>query len=186
MCTFYLITPSSPIILSGCDNIKFAPYNSTYPNIEEDAYVSGLSDSVNLWDKPIVVAQNQFLIGSHWSLMNPTEFSILTVPVEVNLNRTQSTSNELINRANEVFGVLPAQYEQELSKRYQTIEENLEIIQTSGLNQEQRLMLQKFIEQSFKESLQQSGDQKQLDQLALITNNLSNQINIHSPHISSA
>lgn len=100
MCTFYLLTPSSPILLSGCDNIKFAPFNSTYPNIEEDAYASGLSDSINLWDKPIVVTQNQSLIGSHWSLMNPNEFSILSVPVEVNMNRGQPSCNELINKAN--------------------------------------------------------------------------------------
>lgn len=86
----------------------------------------------------------------------------------------------------EIFGLLPALYEQELSKKYQSIEENLELIQSSGLNQEQRMMLQKFIETSFKESLQISGDQKQIDHLSLITNSLANPNNSYSPHISSA
>jgi hypothetical protein len=43
------------------------------------------------------------------------------------------------------------------------------------LNQEQRIMLQKFIEMSFKDSLQMSGDQRQLDHLSIITNNALNQ-----------
>lgn len=70
---------------------------------------------------------------------------------------------------------MPAQYELELSERYQILEQNLELIQTASLNQEQRMMLQKFIETSFKESSQLSGDQKQLDNLAIIMNNMNNQ-----------
>ncbi len=100
MCTIYLLTPSSPVILSGCDNIKLAPFNSSYPNIIEDAYSNGLSDSLNSWDRPTVVVQNQSLMGSHWSLMPSSEFSLLNVPVEFSFNRSQASSNELINRAN--------------------------------------------------------------------------------------
>jgi acetyl-CoA carboxylase alpha subunit len=73
-----------------------------------------------------------------------------------------------------VFGILPAEYEQELNKKYKNIEENLKLIQSTNLNQEQRIMLQKFIETSFKESLQITGEQRQLDHLALIQNNNSN------------
>jgi len=51
----------------------------------------------------------------------------------------------------------------------------LNLIQTTSLNQEQRIMLQKFIEMSFKESLQLSGEQRQLDHLSIITNNFLNQ-----------
>jgi len=102
LCTFYTLTPSSPILLSGCDNIKFAPYNSSYPTIQEDARTSGLSDCLNQWDKPIVVTQNQSLInGSHWSLLDPSEFSVLTVPVESNnANTAKVSANSLVNSAN--------------------------------------------------------------------------------------
>jgi TBCC domain-containing protein 1 len=102
MCTFYILTPSSPIILSGCDNLKFAPFNSSYATINEDAYASGLSDSLNLWDKPIVVTQNQSIInGSHWSLLDPKEFTQLTVPVEqLYTNKSQTTVSDLVTRAN--------------------------------------------------------------------------------------
>lgn len=95
-----MLTPSNPILLSGCDNIKFAPFNSSYPNIDEDANASGLSNSLNLWDKPIVVAQNQSLHGSHWSLMDPNEFSLLAVPVDTLPAKGQHNSSELVNRAN--------------------------------------------------------------------------------------
>lgn len=102
MCNFYLLTPTSPILLTGCDNIKFAPYNSTYPGIEEDALTAGISDMINFWDKPIVVTQNQSLIGLHWSLMNPSDFQVISVPIELDA-KLQPSSNELINKANVIL-----------------------------------------------------------------------------------
>jgi hypothetical protein len=54
------------------------------------------------------------------------------------------------------------------------LEENIALVQSTSLTQEQRILLQKFIEQSFKESLQLSGDQRELDHLALITSNQTN------------
>ncbi len=101
-CTFYTLTPSSPLLLSGCDNIKFAPFNSSYANIEEDATKSGLSDCLNLWDKPIVLTQNPSLInGTHWSIMDPKEFSLISVPLESTpVNKNQLSTNMLVNRAN--------------------------------------------------------------------------------------
>jgi hypothetical protein len=74
-----------------------------------------------------------------------------------------------------VFGKLPSQYEQELKRKYRNIDENLSLIQASGLSQEQKIMLQKFIETSFKDNLQMSGEQRQLDHLAMIFNNISSQ-----------
>ena len=101
MCTFYLLTPSSPILLSGCDNIKFAPFNTFYINIDDDARSSGLSDKLNLWDKPIVVASNQSIInGSHWSLMDPREFNLLAVPVDLITKGQSTTTASLIYKAN--------------------------------------------------------------------------------------
>lgn len=115
-CTFFLLTPSSPILLSGCDNIKFAPFNSYYPNIDEDANASGLTSALNLWDKPIVVAPNHHSGGAgggsassslqnhhHWSLMDPAEFSLLAVPVDSLPPKGQHNTSELVNRANVTF-----------------------------------------------------------------------------------
>ena len=101
MCSFYIMTPSTPILLSGCDNIKFAPFNSSYPTIREDAKTSGLSDTLNLWDKPIVVTQNQTVNGPQWTPMDPKQFSLITVPVEApSTIRNPILAGDLINRAN--------------------------------------------------------------------------------------
>lgn len=86
----------------------------------------------------------------------------------------------------EVFGNLPSEYEQELNKRYMNVEENLNLIQSATLNPEQKIMLQKFLETSFKESLQISGEQRQLDHLAIIYNNTNLQTNQTNSHMSSA
>ena len=101
-CTFYTLTPASPLLLSGCDNIKFAPFNSTYSNIEEDATRSGLTESLNMWDKPTVLTQNPSLInGAHWSLMDARDFSLFSVPAEATpVNKNLLSANTLINRAN--------------------------------------------------------------------------------------
>ncbi len=81
----------------------------------------------------------------------------------------------------EQFGILPEAYEQELNKRYKHFEENINFIQAAELNSEQRMMLQKFIENNFKESLQQSGEQRQLEYLSIMSST-SSQINSTAPH----
>ena len=70
--------------------------------IEDDAYASGLADCLNLWNKPIVVTQNQSLVnGSHWSLMDPKNFTLLTVPVEsAASSKSQANVQDLITQAN--------------------------------------------------------------------------------------
>ena len=104
MCTFYTLTPSSPILLSGCDNIKFAPFNSSYINIEEDANKSGLTDNLNYWDKPLILTQNPSLInGTHWSLLEPKDFNLFSIPIEhFPLNKNISANN-FINNMNVSF-----------------------------------------------------------------------------------
>ena len=64
------------------------------------------------------------------------------------------------------------------------IDDNLNLIQTTSLNQEQRIMLQKFIEMNFKESMQISGEQRQLDHLTIINNNNMSQLQISQMGIS--
>lgn len=85
MCTVYMITPTNPLVLSGCDSLKFAPYNSYFPQIENYAFSCGISPQLNLWDKPIVVSQNQINLSNfhnHWSPLPIEDFSYFTVPIE--------------------------------------------------------------------------------------------------------
>lgn len=85
MCTIYMLTPTNPLILSGCDNLKLAPYNSYYPQIENYAFSCGISPQLNLWDKPIVVSQNQINASNfhnHWSPLPIDDFCYFSVPIE--------------------------------------------------------------------------------------------------------
>ncbi len=79
-----------------------------------------------------------------------------------------------------MFGVLPSQYEQEINKKFKITEENLNLIQSANLNQDQRIMLQKFIDNNFKEALQLSGEQRQLEHLSIMSSTLVNQNQIPS------
>lgn len=112
--------------------------------------------------------------------MDPKDFSLLTVPVETNASsKSQANIQDLITQANEQFGILPDNYENELTRRYKNFEENIELVQGTDLNNEQRNMLQKYIEASFKESLQVSGEQRQLEYLSIIHSNSSLNQSIH-------
>ncbi len=68
---------------------------------------------------------------------------------------------------------MPEAYEQELNRRYKNFEENIDLVQSTDLNPEQQQMLQKFVETSFKDSLQVSGEQRQLEYLSIIHSNSS-------------
>ena len=47
----------------------------------------------------------------------------------------------------------------------------MNLIQTSGLNQDQQMQMQRFLESTFKDTIQLNGDQRQLDYLSIILNN---------------
>jgi hypothetical protein len=49
------------------------------------------------------------------------------------------------------------------------LEENVQIGRTSNLNQDQRILLQKVVDNGFKEWLQTSGNSKQLEQLTIVS-----------------
>jgi hypothetical protein len=61
-----------------------------------------------------------------------------------------------------------------MNKKYKTTEDNLSLIQSANLNQEQRMMLQKFIDNNFKETLQITGEQRQLEHLSIMSSTLVN------------
>lgn len=97
MCTFYVLTPTQPIILSGCVDLHFAPYNSHYPRIEKHSLMCGITPNLNKWDKPIVAAQNNqstaSSTGIHWMPMPVEEFSLFTVPLESSKFNNSINSN---------------------------------------------------------------------------------------------
>jgi hypothetical protein len=87
MCTFYVLTPMNPIILSGCVDLHLAPYNSHYPRIEKHSLACGITPYLNKWDKPIVATHNNQLTASstgiHWIPLPVEDFTLFTVPIDL-------------------------------------------------------------------------------------------------------
>ena len=97
MCTFYVLTPMNPLILSGCVDLYLAPFNSHYPRIEKHASTCGITPNLNKWDKPIVTSNNNQLTSSstgiHWMPIPADEFTLFTVPLELSkINDLQTKS----------------------------------------------------------------------------------------------
>ncbi len=71
-----------------------------------------------------------------------------------------------------------------MKKKLKKIEENMNLIQTSGLNQDQQIMMQRFLESTFKDTIQLNGEQRQLDYLSIILNNTLSNSNVNTNNTS--
>ena len=75
---------------------------------------------------------------------------------------------------------MPTEYEQALKNQSKTFEDNLKTIQNADLNSEQRLLMQKYIENNFKDWLTQTGNIRQLEQLSIINTNTATSASLQS------
>lgn len=56
-CTFHVLTPNRPLVLSGNERLTFAPYHTHYPRLEEHMAAAGLQAKPNLWDNPLCMGR---------------------------------------------------------------------------------------------------------------------------------
>ena len=57
-CTFHVLTPNRPLVLSGNEHLTFAPYHTHYPKLEEHMADAGLQAKPNLWDNPLSIGRS--------------------------------------------------------------------------------------------------------------------------------
>ena len=57
-CTFHILTPNRPLVLSGNEHLTFAPYHTHYPRLEEHMAAAGLQAKPNLWDNPLSIGKS--------------------------------------------------------------------------------------------------------------------------------
>ncbi|KAL7678402.1 hypothetical protein ACOME3_004628 [Neoechinorhynchus agilis] len=91
-CTAYLLTSYSPIVLSGNQTIKFAPFNTNFVGLDNLINKNGLYFSENKWKQPVVpsiAASNSLTsdrnsIGSvdAFEFLSPSDFHLTNVPVK--------------------------------------------------------------------------------------------------------
>jgi hypothetical protein len=100
-------SPSSPSL----NGVRFAPYNSFYPAMEQHISNSGISPLLNLWNVGL---------PDHDAILPPSEFQSMPFPL------TQSANLSNVTRTNPC--PLPAPYRDAMSRRLQRLREVNEAI----------------------------------------------------------
>ena len=82
-CTFHLLTPSSPLVLGFNEDLTFAPYNTSYPELSRHLDLCNIGTTTNRWNKPYVMgAVSAEAETMSWKLLDPADFLTLAIPFE--------------------------------------------------------------------------------------------------------
>ncbi|NXE53899.1 TBCC1 protein, partial [Casuarius casuarius] len=151
-CTFYILTPTQPLILSGNQAVSFAPFHTHYPMLEDHMAQVGLATLPNYWDSPMLVCRESS-DTSVFRLLPPSEFYTFVIPFEMEGDTTETP------------GGLPRAYQKALSQREQKVQIWQKTVKEAGLTKHQRKQFQMLVENKFYEWLVQTGNRQQLDSL---------------------
>lgn len=151
-CTFHVMTPSRPLILSGNQRATFAPYHTHYPMLEDHMARTGLATVPNYWDNPVAVYRESSDTAV-FQLLPPCEFYIFITPFEMEGDTV------------EIPGGLPPAYQKALAQREQKIQLWQKTVKEARLTKEQRKQFQILVENKFYEWLIHTGHRQQLDSL---------------------
>ncbi|XP_041533644.1 TBCC domain-containing protein 1 isoform X2 [Microtus oregoni] len=151
-CTFHVLTPSRPLILSGNQRATFAPFHTHYPMLEDHMARTGLATVPNYWDNPMVVCRENS-DTSVFQLLPPCEFYVFIIPFEMEGDTA------------EIPGGLPAAYQKALAQREEKIQIWQKTVKEARLTKEQRKQFQVLVENKFYEWLINTGHRQQLDSL---------------------
>lgn len=151
-CTFHIMTPSRPLILSGNQTVTFAPFHTHYPMLEDHMARTGLATVPNYWDNPMVVCR-EGTDTKVFRLLPPSEFYIFIIPFEMDGDTV------------EIPGGLPSAYQKALARREQKIHTWQKTVKEARLTKEQRKQFQVLVEDKFYEWLVSTGHRQELDSL---------------------
>ncbi|GAB1300140.1 TBCC domain-containing protein 1 [Apodemus speciosus] len=151
-CTFHIMTPSRPLILSGNQTVTFAPFHTHYPMLEDHMARTGLATVPNYWDNPMVVCR-EGTDTKVFRLLPPSEFYIFIIPFEMEGDTA------------EIPGGLPSAYQKALAQREQKIHIWQKTVKEARLTKEQRKQFQVLVEDKFYEWLVSTGHRQELDSL---------------------
>ncbi|NWI61165.1 TBCC1 protein, partial [Calyptomena viridis] len=151
-CTFYTLTPTQPLILSGNQAASFAPFHTHYPMLEDHMAQVGLATLPNHWDSPMLVCGDSGAADA-FRLLPPSDFYPFVIPFEMEGDTTETP------------GGLPQPYQEVLSRRQQKVQLWQRMVKEAGLSKEQRKQFQMLVENKFYEWLVQTGNRQQLDSL---------------------
>lgn len=72
--SFYVHTPTRPLIQLNCANLLFAPYNASHSELLDQMERAGLCKEFNLWNKPLVTHPAGYVDEQPWTLLPPDDF----------------------------------------------------------------------------------------------------------------
>ncbi|XP_010124053.1 PREDICTED: TBCC domain-containing protein 1, partial [Chlamydotis macqueenii] len=151
-CTFYVLTPTQPLILLGNQAVSFAPFHTHYPMLEDHMAQVGLATLPNYWDSPMLVC-NESGDMNVFCLLPPSDFYTFVIPFEMEGDTTETP------------GGLPHAYQKALSQREKNVQIWQKTVREAGLTKDQRKQFQMLVESKFYEWLVQTGNRQQLDSL---------------------
>ncbi|XP_072496473.1 TBCC domain-containing protein 1 [Notamacropus eugenii] len=151
-CTFHILTPTRPLLLSGNQMVTFGPFHTHYPMLEDHMARTGLATVPNYWDKPMIVCRENN-DARVFRLLSPSEFYVFVIPFEMEGDTT------------EIPGGLPPAYRKALGQREQKIQIWQKTVKEAGLTKDQRKQFQVLVENKFYEWLINTGQSQQLDSL---------------------
>ncbi|NXP03429.1 TBCC1 protein, partial [Thinocorus orbignyianus] len=120
-CTFYLLTPTQPLILLGNEAISFAPFHTHYPMLEDHMAQVGLATLPNYWDSPMLVCKESGDTGV-FRLLPPSDFYTFVIPFEMEGDTTETP------------GGLPQAYQKALNQREQKVQIWQKTVKEAGLS----------------------------------------------------
>lgn len=156
--SFYLLVPTRPLIVGNKnDSITFAPYNSTYPRLDEQMAEAGLAFVPNFWNIPLCLSSDCRVEDSKcWQTLPPEEFFKFCIPFEIE------------GPHKDIPGELSSTYREALTNCERKMELWHQKVKGSHLTPEQQSQLQDLVQARFQSWLQSSGHQKELDGLVML------------------
>ncbi|KFU83668.1 TBCC domain-containing protein 1, partial [Chaetura pelagica] len=151
-CTFYILTPTQPLLLPGNQAVSFAPFHTHYPMLEDHMAQVGLATLPNHWDNPMLVGKESG-DTSVFRLLPPMDFHTFVIPFEMEGDTTETP------------GELPPAYQEALSQQEQKVQIWQRTVKEAGLTKDQRKQFQMLVENKFYDWLVQTGNRQQLDSL---------------------
>ncbi|CAM2704569.1 unnamed protein product [Rotaria socialis] len=151
--SFYIHTPTRPLIQLNCASLLFAPYNASHIELPEQMERVGLCKELNLWNKPLVTHPAGYVDEQPWSLLPPDDF----YPI---------SSIRLEDQQTDGLIPLPSEYQSAIDKRQKSISSLANEITAAQLNPEQRQRFQRFVVSNFEAWLDATGNAKILNHLS--------------------
>ncbi|CAF1505721.1 unnamed protein product, partial [Rotaria sordida] len=102
--SFYIHTPTRPLIQLNCASLLFAPHNISHVELIEQMERVDLFKELNLWNKPLITYPAGYVDEQPWSLLPSDNFySISSIRLE--------------DQQTDALVPLPPEYQSAMNKR---------------------------------------------------------------------